>query len=180
MTGIVAAVSASPVHRTRKAPQAFIRIVAGLGVDGDAHAGVTVKHRYDAKKDPTRANLRQVHLIQAELHDELQQKGLAVAAGEMGENVTTRGLDLLTLPTGTQLKLGARAIVELTGLREPCVLLNRIQSGLMAATLERDASGNLVRKAGVMSIVVASGDVWPGDTIEVVLPPAPHRALEPV
>jgi MOSC domain-containing protein YiiM len=157
-----------------------IRLVAGLGVDGDAHAGTTVKHRSRVRKDPTTPNLRQVHLIAAELHDELRAAGFALAPGEMGENVTTRGLDLLALPERTRLRLGADAVVELTGLRNPCVQLDRLRPGLMAATLERDAAGELVRKAGVMAVVLAGGDVCPGDAVTVELPAAPHRALTPV
>ena len=148
---------------------------------GDAHAGATVRHRSAARRDPTRANLRQVHLIHAELHDELAARGFpGLRPGQMGENVTTRGVDLLGLPRGTRLRLGASAIVEVTGLRNPCAQLDTIQDGLMRATLERDANGGLVRKAGVMAIVVAGGDVRPGDAVEVRLPPEPHRPLRPV
>jgi MOSC domain-containing protein YiiM len=121
-----------------------------------------------------------VHLIHAELHDELRAAGLAVSPGQMGENVTTRGVDLLGLPTGARLRLGETATVEVTGLRNPCVQLDRIQPGLMAATLGRDEHGELVRKAGVMAVVVAGGEVRPGDPIGVELPPEPHRPLEPV
>ena len=180
MDGIVTAVSASATHTLRKPTCPCIRLVTGLGVAGDAHLGVTVKHRSRVARDPTQPNLRQVHLIHAELHDELRDAGFSVAAGEMGENVTTRGVPLLALPTGTRLRLGATARVELTGLRNPCVQLDRIQPGLMAATLGRDAEGNLVRKAGVMAIVLAEGEIRPGDPIAVELPPGPHRRLEPV
>jgi MOSC domain-containing protein YiiM len=142
--------------------------------------GSTVKHRSRVAKDPTVPNLRQIHLIHAELHDELEAAGFRLAPGVMGENVTTRGLDLLGLPTGARLRLGADAVVEITGLRNPCLQLNKIQPGLMKATLDRDADGNLVRKAGIMGVVIAGGDVRPGDTIEVELPPEPRRKLEPV
>ena len=157
-----------------------IRLLTGLGVEGDAHQGETVKHRSRVARDPTRPNLRQVHLIHAELHDELRRAGFAVAPGQMGENVTTRGVDLLALPTGARLHLGDTAVVEVTGLRNPCAQLDGIRPGLMAATLARDDRGALVRKAGVMAIVCAGGEVRPGDPIRVELPPAPHRALEPV
>jgi MOSC domain-containing protein YiiM len=163
-----------------KPTEASIRLVTGLGVEGDAHAGATVKHRSRVKRDPTVPNLRQVHLIHAELHDELARAGFGVKAGQMGENITTRGLDLLGLPTGTRLYLGATAVIEITGLRNPCAQLDGIQSGLMAATLDRDAQGNLIRKAGVMAIVHAGGEVRAGDTIRVELPQPPHRALQPV
>jgi MOSC domain-containing protein YiiM len=131
-------------------------------------------------RDPSVPNLRQVHLIHAELHDELQRAGFTLAPGQMGENVTTRGVDLLALPAGARLHLGATAVIEVTGLRNPCAQLDGIQPGLMAATLGRDARGELVRKAGVMAIVHAGGEVRPGDPVRVELPPAPHRALEPV
>jgi MOSC domain-containing protein YiiM len=142
--------------------------------------GVTVKHRSRVAKDPTVPNLRQVHLIHAELHDELEAAGFRLAPGVMGENVTTRGLDLLGLPTGARLRLGADAVVEITGLRNPCLQLNKVQPGLMKATLDREPDGNLVRKAGIMGVVIAGGEVRPGDKIEVELPPEPRRKLEPV
>ncbi len=180
MGGVVTAVSRSPAHTLGKPNRDGIRLLAGLGVEGDAHQGETVKHRSRVARDPSQPNLRQVHLIHAELHDELRAAGFAVAPGQMGENVTTRGVDLLGLPTGTRLLLGETAAVEVTGLRNPCAQLDQIQPGLMAATLDRDERGNLVRKAGVMGIVVASGDVRPGDPIAVQLPPPPHSWLEPV
>jgi MOSC domain-containing protein YiiM len=157
-----------------------IRLLVGLGVEGDAHAGETVKHRSRVAKDPTQPNLRQVHLIHAELHDELRAKGYDVGPGEMGENVTTRGVDLLGLATGARLRLGQTAVVEVTGLRNPCAQLDGVRPGLMAATLDRDTEGNLIRKAGVMGIVLSGGEVRPGDPIAVELPPPPHRPLEPV
>jgi MOSC domain-containing protein YiiM len=179
MSGVIA-VSSSPGHTMSKPNQASIRLVAGLGVEGDAHLGVTVKHRSRVARDPTQPNLRQVHLMHAELHDELLAAGFHVSAGTMGENVTTRGIALLALPTGTLLHLGASAVVRVTGLRNPCVQLDGLEPGLMAATLERDPSGKLVRKAGVMGVVLASGEVRPGDAIRVELPPLPHQTLEPV
>lgn len=133
-----------------------------------------------ASRDPSQPNLRQVHLIHAELHEELRGAGFDVCAGQMGENVTTRGIDLLGLPTGTRLRLGDAARVEITGLRTPCAQLERLQAGLMAAVLYRDQQGNLIRKAGVMAVVVASGLVRPGDAVTIELPPPPHRPLEPV
>ena len=177
---VVVAVSRSPRHTFSKPPDAWIRLLAGLGVDGDAHMGETVKHRSRVARGPTQPNLRQVHLIHAELHDELKRAGFSVAAGDMGENITTQGIDLLGLPTGTRLRLGENAVVEITGLRNPCVQLDRFQPGLMAAVLDKDEGGDLVRKAGIMSIVLKGGDVRPGDTIRIVLPPAPHRRLVPV
>jgi MOSC domain-containing protein YiiM len=163
-----------------KPNQDSIRLVAGTGVEGDAHAGATVKHRSRVARDPEQPNLRQVHLIPAELHDELAASGLAVSAGEMGENVTTRGIDLLGLPAGARLRLGGDAVIEITGLRTPCAQLDGIQPGLMKACLGEDRDGNLVRKAGVMGIVLTGGEVRPGDKIQVELPPQPHTPLPPV
>ena len=157
-----------------------IRLLAGLGVEGDAHVGETVKHRSRVRRDPTQPNLRQVHLIHAELHDELRTAGFELEPGRMGENVTTRGIDLLGLPARTLLRLGDSAVVEVTGLRNPCTQLDGLQPGLMTATIDRDESGELVRKAGVMGIVVASGEVRPGDAVGVELPARPHSGLEPV
>jgi MOSC domain-containing protein YiiM len=176
----VVAVSCSARHTFRKPTQERIELLQGLGVAGDAHQGTTVQHRSRVAKDPTQPNLRQVHLLHAELHDELRAAGFTVAPGQMGENITTRDLDLLGLPAGTRLHLGATAVVEVTGLRNPCRQLDGLQPGLMAATLERDAAGQLIRKAGVMGIVLAGGPVQPGDRIRVTLPAAPHRPLAPV
>jgi MOSC domain-containing protein YiiM len=180
MNGVVVAVSRSARHTLTKPIQQSIRLVAGLGVEGDAHLGETVKHRSRVARDPSQPNLRQVHLIHAELHDALRAGGFAVSPGEMGENVTTRGIDLLALPTGTRVHLGGAAVVEVTGLRNPCTQLNRIRPGLMEATLDRDDRGNLIRKAGVMAIVLVGGEVRPGDAIRIELPPEPLRPLAPV
>ncbi|MDQ6662344.1 MAG: MOSC domain-containing protein [Chloroflexota bacterium] len=180
MEGVVTAVSCSPTHTFTKPNQDGIRLLTGLGVEGDAHLGETVKHRSRVARDPSQPNLRQVHLIHAELHDELQAAGFAVASGQMGENVTTRGVDLLRLPTGTRLHLGDTAVVEVTGLRNPCAQLDRFQPGLMAAVLERDEHGTIIRKSGIMGIVLAEGEVRPGDPIRVELPPEPHRPMETV
>jgi len=179
-TGRVEAVSGSATHTLAKPNLSAIRLLEGLGVEGDAHAGTTVKHRSRVLKNPFQPNLRQVHLIHAELHDELRAAGFVVAAGQMGENITTRGVALLDLPTGTRLRLGDAAIIEITGLRNPCSQLDSIQRGLMAAVLDRDAKGNLIRKAGVMAVVIAGGVVRPDDTITVELPSPPHQPLQPV
>ena len=180
MTGSVIAVSRSPTHTFTKPNTGSIRLVAGLGVEGDAHQGATVKHRSRLERFGGTPNLRQVHLIHAELFDELRTAGFLVSAGEMGENVTTQGVDLLGLPTGTRLHLGPVAIVEVTGLRNPCRQLDKFQAGLMAATLARDAEGNLIRKAGIMGVVVEGGEVRGGDPIRIELPPEPHQKLVPV
>lgn len=180
MNGFITAVSRSVEHTFSKPNQAGIRLLAGLGVDGDAHMGETVKHRSRVARDPSQPNLRQVHLIHAELHEQLRAAGFTVAAGQMGENVTTRGIDLLDLPTGTRLFLGHTAVVEVTGLRNPCFQLDDLQPGLMKAVLDRDEHGNLIRKAGIMSVVLIGGTVRPGDPVQVELPPQPRHALQPV
>lgn len=172
--------SASPGHTMAKPDRPVIRLLAGLGVEGDAHMGPTVKHRSRVRRNPDDPNLRQVHLIHAELHDELAEAGFDIVSGQMGENVTTRDLGLLALPTGTRLHLGGEAVVEVTGLRHPCHQLDDIHAGLMQAVLDRDEAGHLVRKAGVMAVVVTGGEVRPGDTISAELPAPPHLALGPV
>ena len=178
---VVEAVSSSDTHAPPKSNRDSITLVAGIGVEGDVHAGATVKHVSRVKRgDAAQPNLRQVHLIHAELHDELRAQGFDVAPGQMGENVTTRGVDLLGLPVGARLRLGDDAVVEITGLRNPCKQLNGIQPGLMKATLDRDEDGELIRKAGVMGVVASGGEVQPGDAVDVELPDGPHRPLEPV
>jgi MOSC domain-containing protein YiiM len=179
MAGVVEAVSQGSTHRFSKQPRMWITLLAGLGVEGDAHQGITVKHRSRVARDPSQPNLRQVHLLHRELLDELAGRGFRIGPGEIGENILTHDIDLLGLPTGTILRIGAAAI-RITGLRNPCVQLDRFQPGLMAATLDRDAAGNLVRKAGIMGVVVAGGDVRPGDTIEIQLPAEPFLRLHPV
>ena len=180
MAGVVSAVSRSAAHTLTKPNQGSIKLLAGLGVEGDAHLGEMVKHRSRVARDPSRPNLRQVHLIQAELHGELRAAGFELSPGQMGENVTTRGLDLLSLPTGTRLQLGDSALVEVTGLRNPCTQLDRIQAGLMAAVLGRDEHGNVIRRAGIMGVVLTDGEVRSGDPVRLELPPEPHKPLEPV
>lgn len=180
MPGVVTATSSSPVHAFSKETRPSVTLVAGHGVLGDAHAGATVRHRSRVAVDPDQPNLRQVHLVHAELHDELRTRGFDVPPGAMGENVTTRGVPLLTLPRGTRLRLGEDAVVELTGLRNPCAQLDGLLPGLMAAVLDRDSQGRLVRKAGVMSVVVVGGVVRAGDEVTVELPDGPHEPLDRV
>jgi hypothetical protein len=180
MGGVVTAVSRSAGHTVAKPNHDSIRLLAGLGVEGDAHMGITVKHRSRLARFAKEPNLRQVHLIHAELHDELRERGFVVSAGQMGENVTTRGVDLLGLPAGARLCLGDAAIIEVTGLRNPCAQLDHIQRGLMGATLERGQDGSLIRKAGIMAVVLAGGEVRPGDPIRVELPAEPLQSLTPV
>ncbi|MBI1818101.1 MAG: MOSC domain-containing protein [Deltaproteobacteria bacterium] len=180
MQGRVIAVGSSPTHSFSKSVVSQITLLAGLGIEGDAHCGVTVKHRSRVAQDPTQPNLRQVHLIHSELFEELKQRGFAVAPGQLGENITTRGVDLLALPVGSALHIGPSAIVVLTGLRNPCIQLDHFQSGLMSAVLDRAVDGTLMRKAGVMGIVVASGTVHLGAPVNVRLPAEPHRTLERV
>ncbi|MCG2595010.1 MOSC domain-containing protein [Ramlibacter sp. XY19] len=179
MEGRVLAVHRSADHSFSKFAEDTITLVPGLGVAGDAHAGATVQHRSRVARDPSAPNLRQVHLLHAELFDELVERDFAVFPGDLGENITTRGLNLLELPTGTRLRIGS-AEIELTGLRNPCSQIDRFQRGLTAAVLDRDAAGELVRKAGVMAIVHEGGEIRAGDAIVVHLPPAPYRPLAPV
>jgi len=180
VTAQVTAVSRSGAHTFSKQTETRIRLIAGVGVEGDAHAGATVKHRSRVKRDPSLPNLRQVHLIHSELHDALRTAGFDVAPGRMGENITTRGVDLLQLPRGTRLHIGNEALIEVTGLRNPCTQLDGFQNGLMAAVLERDEHGGLIRKAGIMGIVLVGGEVRPGDSIRVELPIGEHLPLVPV
>ena len=177
---IVIAVSSKATHGPDKPNRECLRLIAGQGVEGDAHCGSRVKHRSRVARDPTRPNFRQVHLIHAELHDELAGLGFTVTPGLMGENITTRGLDLLGLCAGARLRIGAEAVVEITGLRNPCYQLDALQPGLMAACLGRDAAGHPVRKAGVMGIVLVGGEVRAGDALTVELPAGPQEALRPV
>ncbi len=176
----VVAVCRSAGHGFSKPVVESIELQAGHGVAGDAHGGVTVKHRSRLARDPTQPNLRQVHLLHEEVLAHLQTLGFALAPGVIGENVTTCGINLLALPRGTRLALGPTARVEVTGLRNPCHQLDDYQRGLMAAFLDRDANGQLIRKAGVMAIVVAGGVVRAGDRIDVHLPGTSHQALQPV
>ena len=176
----VIAVSSRIGHHFSKTPSFSVRLLQGLGVAGDGHMGETVKHRSRVRKDPMKPNLRQVHLMHAELFDELRAKGFEVRPGDLGENITTSGIDLLALPAATRLHLGTSATVEITGLRNPCIQLDYFQKGLMAAMLDKDADGSLIRKSGVMGIVISGGDVRPGDPVRIEWPPAPHRPLQPV
>jgi MOSC domain-containing protein YiiM len=176
---LVIAVSKSETHTMQKFNQLSITLLAGLGVENDAHQGVTVKHRSRVAQDPTQPNLRQVHLIHSELHDELKAKGFDISPGQMGENITTKTIDLLALPKHTKLHIG-EAVLEVTGLRNPCTQLDGIQPGLMSAVLDRDEEGNFIRKAGIMTVVLSGGDVKPGDEIHVELPSEPFEKLERV
>ncbi|MDQ1740677.1 MAG: hypothetical protein QOE53_2329 [Pseudonocardiales bacterium] len=167
-------------HRFSKTPAEQITLIAGHGIEGDAHAGATVKHRSRVRWNKDQPNLRQVHLMHAELFDELAEQGFDVQPGQLGENITTRGIDLLNLPAGTLLRLGSEAVVEVTGLRNPCVQIDRFQPGLLKQVLHHDEAGQLVRKAGIMSVVVHGGPISPADPIAIELPAEPHHALEPV
>jgi len=180
MSPIVIAVSRSKAHTFSKINVPTIRLVANLGVEGDAHLGKTVQHLSATRKNPDAPNLRQVHLIHEELFDELRAAGFDVRPGAIGENVTTRGLDLLALPTGALLHFGADAVIEITGLRSPCRQIDAYQTGLTAAVLGRDPEGRVVRKAGIMAIVIRGGDVKAGDAIAVEFPAGERRALLPV
>lgn len=174
----VIAVSCSIEHSFSKPNQPMINLIAGVGVEGDAHAGKKVKHRYLVGLDATKPNLRQVHLMQVELFDELTANGFLVGPGKLGENITTRGVDLLDLPTGTKLRIGTEAVIELTALRNPCVQIDNFQKGMLKAVLDKDEEGNLIRKAGVMGIVLVGGEIRPSDFIVIDLPSEPHHRLE--
>lgn len=176
----VTAVSKSAGHTFSKPNCPVIELRTGIGVTGDAHAGATVQHVSRLAKHDHEPNLRQIHLIHAELHDELNAAGFSITPGQMGENITTRGIELLNLPRGARLHFSGGPIVEVTGLRSPCSQLDDFQKGLTAAVLDRDADGNLIRKSGVMGIVVTGGEIKPGDSIELVLPDTPHQPLIPV
>jgi MOSC domain-containing protein YiiM len=176
----VASVHTSPVHGFSKQPLKEIHLLAGLGVAGDAHAGETVKHRSRVAIDPTQPNLRQVHLLAGELLDELAAAGFEVPPGGLGENITTAGLDGLALPRGTRLHIGSEAIVEVTGLRNPCGQIEAYRQGLLARVLTRDGQGRPVRRAGIMGIMIAGGRVAPGDQIRIILPDPPLIPLERV
>ena len=181
MNAKVVSVSLNRAHEFSKPLASEIKLLVGQGVEGDAHCGVTVKHRSRVKQDPTQPNLRQVHLLHAELFEELATKGHTVSPGALGENIATSGIALLELPVGTELSLGdGGAVVRLTGLRNPCVQIDQFQPGLMSAVLDRTAEGELVRKAGVMSVVIRGGVVRPGDLISIALPAKPHVRLERV
>ena len=176
----VVAVAKDATHRFSKTPCDAIDLIVGQGVAGDAHAGATVKHRSRVRRDPSQPNLRQVHLLPVELIESLRAQGFDVAPSVMGENVTTQDIDLLALPTGTQLTLGGEAVVEITGLRNPCTQLDGYQEGLMGALRKRGPDGEIVRLAGVMGIVRAAGQIRPEDEIAIARPPGPPRALAPV
>ena len=179
-TARVISVNSDGDHRFSKPPQESITLVAGLGVEGDAHFGATVQHLSRVRRDPTQPNLRQVHLIHEELFAEVGEEGFTVTPGDLGENITTRGIDLLGLPVGTLLRIGDSAVLEVTGLRNPCLQIDNFQDGLLKQVVGRDEAGNIVRKAGIMSIVREGGTVRPGDTIEMKLPSGPHRPLDRV
>lgn len=180
MDAVVVSVGRDDAHRFSKPVETRIRLLAGLGVEGDAHCGATVKHRSRVAADPTQPNLRQVHLIRSELFEELRPRGFVLSPGDLGENILTRGIDLLALPRGTRLRIGPKALVEITGLRNPCGQIEAFQAGLLAAVLDRDPTGALVRKAGIMGVVIEGGVVRPGDVIGVTLPAEPWARLERV
>ena len=180
MTPTVIGLARDSEHRFSKQPCATLRLIAGLGVEGDAHAGVLVQHLSRIAKDPAAPNLRQVHLIHAELFDELAADGFTVGPAQLGENVTTRGIDLLGLSQGTRLKLGAEAVIEITGLRNPCHQINGLAPGLMQAVLDYAADGSLIRKSGVMAVVITGGLVALGDSMELQSVPLGHTPLTPV
>ncbi len=180
MAGHIVSLHKSPLHEFVKAKASSLRLLAGLGVEGDAHCGETVQHRSRVAVDPTQPNLRQVHLLHTELLRELQEEGFAVGPGLIGENVLTEGIDLLGLPCATRLRLGSQAEIELTGLRNPCKQLHQIDPALLTRLARRERSGKLTRLAGVMAIVLREGEIQVGDPIEIRLPSVTHEPLAPV
>ena len=176
----VTAVSLSDKHSIRKYTQSYINLIAGFGVEGDAHAGEKVRHRYLVKKDPERPNLRQVHLISLEIYRELQENGFAIQPGDMGENITTEGIDIMNLPVNTILEIGDEIRLQVTGMREPCYLLDEVEEGLLKATVSKEGNGERILKAGIMTIVVSGGIVVPGDPIKCILPELPHIKMKTV
>lgn len=180
LTGKVITVSKSDKHTFNKYLNEKIVLLEGLGVEGDAHMGQKVKHRSRVAKDPNQPNLRQVHLLHSELFDELKEKGFDVSPGQMGENITTKNVDLLNLPKGSILSIGSTARIEITGLRNPCNQIDTIKMGLMKAVLDKNQDGNLIRKAGVMGIVLTGGVVSVGDEISIEMPSQPYVKLERV
>lgn len=177
MEPTILSLSRDGAHRFSKGAADRLTLIAGIGVEDDAHAGRLVQHLARMAKEPHAPNLRQVHLIHAELLDELAGKGFAVQPGQLGENITTRGIDLLGLSRGTRLRLGADALIEITGLRNPCRQINDLAPGLMEATLDRGPDGAVIRKCGVMAVVVTGGDVHRGDPIRLESLPRTHEPL---
>ena len=176
----VVSVSASGKHNFSKQPMSEISLIKEIGIEGDAHAGKKIQHRSRAAKDPDQPNLRQIHLIQEELFSDLKMAGFDIGPGDIGENITTKGIDLLNLPKGTILKIGSSALIEITGLRNPCIQTDSFREGLMSALVEKEPNGYIRRKAGVMGIVLEGGSIKPGDLIRIDLPAEPRNKLEPV
>ncbi len=173
----VLAVAKDGQHRFSKTTSPMIRLLKGKGVEGDAHCGEKVQHRSRVRVNPDQPNLRQVHLIAEETLEELSAKGFAVEPSQLGENITTRGIDLLSLPENTHLSVGDKVILTITGLRNPCQQLNEHQPGLMQALLGRDENDQLLLKAGVMAVVTEGGEVKAGDPIKISYPAQPHKPL---
>jgi len=180
VSAFVVAVSVNPEHILSKVNKNSIRLVRDVGIVGDAHAGKTDQHLSHSSRDPKRPNLRQVHLIHAEFYEELNGAGFSVLPGQLGENITTQGLELLKLPSAARLFIGDQTALQVTGLRDPCKKLNDIQAGLMEATIERNSNGGLIRKTGIMSVVIKGGEIKPGDPIRVEMPPEPYKPMGPV
>lgn len=180
MPSLVVAVHLDARHAFSKQSVSKIELIAGHGVRGDAHFGITAQHLSKIAKDPTQPNLRQVHLLHEGLLQELHSKGFDVAPGQLGENITTSGLAILALSAGTKLQLGTQVVLRVTGLRSPCSKIESFHPGLLAAVVDRAEDGSVIRKAGVMCVVEQGGEVRAGDSILVIAQPEIHIPLEPV
>jgi len=177
--GTVLEVSCSAKHEFSKQRTSAIRIAAGHGVVGDAHAGELIQHRSRMEIDPDQPNLRQVHLMPVELLEELDRKGFEVDPGDLGENITTRGIDLVSLGRDTILRIGGETVLCVTGLRNPCVQIEKFAPGLLNE-LAVKSDGKVRRKAGIMCVALSGGTVRPGDEVSVYHPEGPYIPLERV
>ncbi len=180
ISGSVIAVCSRDAHLFSKENREEIELIKNFGINGDAHAGMYVKHRSRVKKNPKQLNLRQVHLIPIELLNEMKQHRYDLHPGDLGENITTSGIDLINLPLNSQINIGEEVVLEVKGLRDPCKQIEAFKEGLLKKMITKDADGNLIRKTGIMTIVLGGGIVKPNDKIEVVLPKKPYHKLEVV
>ncbi|SRR6266446_5986019 len=168
MSGRVIAVCCNPEPDLPKPVVDAVHLIENWGVEGDYHAGSLVRHRYLAKKDPTRPNMRQVLLMDAAVFAELAQNDIHIGPGMMGENITIEGMAMMQLAVGTRLAIGS-AIVEVTERRSPCYQLNGIDPRLLKA-VARKQDGQAIFKAGIMAQILQGGWVRAGDLVKVLSP----------